>query len=191
MACYLVNRSPHASLDGKVVKEVWTCNLIDLSNLRIFGCLTYMHIPSEDRSELDPKSKQCIFIGYNKGVKGYKLQDLVKRKVVVSRDVIFDEQLMLKHSNMTIVPDTGVKSSSHDKIQVDIEEPPMSPRQIVAKQQDEPDSDSSGMQDSGGVPDYTLMRDRELHRITPLVKYEFEDLATYDLLTISRDPSTF
>lgn len=48
--------------------------------------------------------------------------------MAVSKDIIFDEQSMLKHSDMTVVPDTDVESSSQDKIQVDIEEPPVSPR---------------------------------------------------------------
>ena len=73
MACYLVNRFPRASLEGKVAEKVWTSNPIDLSNLRIFESPSYVHISSEDRSKLDPKSRRCIFIGYNKGVKGYKL----------------------------------------------------------------------------------------------------------------------
>lgn len=30
MACYLINKLPHASLKGNVVEEVWTCNPIDL-----------------------------------------------------------------------------------------------------------------------------------------------------------------
>lgn len=57
MACYLVKKSPRASLNGKVAEEVWTCNPVDISNLRIFGCPTYVHISSEDQSKLDPKSK--------------------------------------------------------------------------------------------------------------------------------------
>lgn len=91
MACYIANKSPRASLDGNVAEEVWIGNPIDLINLRIFGYPTYVHISSKDRSKLDPKSKQCIFIGYNKGVKGYKSWDLVKRKVVVSIDVVFNK----------------------------------------------------------------------------------------------------
>lgn len=51
MACYLVNRSPRASLDAKVAEEVWIGNPIDLSNLRIFGCPIYVHISSKDRSK--------------------------------------------------------------------------------------------------------------------------------------------
>ena len=66
MACYLINRSPRAALDGKVVEEVWIGNEIDCSGLRVFGCLTYVHIPSEERSKLNSKSRQCVFLGYRK-----------------------------------------------------------------------------------------------------------------------------
>jgi hypothetical protein len=54
MACYLINRSPRAALDGKVSEEVWTGNEVDYSGLRVFGCPAYVHIPSEERSKLDP-----------------------------------------------------------------------------------------------------------------------------------------
>ena len=64
--------------------------------MRIFRCPAYVHISSEDRSKLDPKSKKCIFLGYEKGVKGYKLWDPVAQKVVISRNVVFDEKPMTK-----------------------------------------------------------------------------------------------
>jgi hypothetical protein len=57
MACYLINRSPRVTLGGKVAKEVWTNNEVDYSRLRVFGCPAYVHLPSEERSKLDPKSK--------------------------------------------------------------------------------------------------------------------------------------
>jgi hypothetical protein len=57
MACYLINRSPRVGLDGKVVEEVWTRNEVDYSGLRIFGCPAYVHIPSKERSKVDPKSR--------------------------------------------------------------------------------------------------------------------------------------
>lgn len=66
-------------------------------------------------------------------MKGYKLWDSVKRTVVVNRDVILDEKLMLKQSDMAVVPDIDVRNSSQDKIEVDIKEPPLSQRQIVAR----------------------------------------------------------
>ncbi|KAL0431218.1 UNVERIFIED_CONTAM: Retrovirus-related Pol polyprotein from transposon TNT 1-94 [Sesamum radiatum] len=95
MACYLINRSPRASLGGKVAEEVWIGNPINFDHLRIFGCLTYVHVPSDERSKLNPKSKQFIFLGYKKGVKGYKFWDSVARQMVISRDAVFDEQFML------------------------------------------------------------------------------------------------
>ena len=73
MACYILNRSPRAALDGKVAEEVWTGKEVDYSLIRIFGYPAYVHIPIEERSKLDSKSKKCIFLGFEKGVKGYKL----------------------------------------------------------------------------------------------------------------------
>ena len=55
-----------------------------------------MHIPSEERSKHDSKSKKCNFLGFKKGVKGYKLWDPVAEKVVISSDVVFDEKSMIK-----------------------------------------------------------------------------------------------
>jgi hypothetical protein len=96
MACYIINQSPRVALDGKVAKEVWTRQEVDYSFMRIFECLEYVHISGEDKSKLNPKSKKCIFLGFKKGVKGYKLWDPVAQKVVISRDVVFDEKSMTK-----------------------------------------------------------------------------------------------
>uniref|UniRef100_A0A2N9F9A0 CCHC-type domain-containing protein n=1 Tax=Fagus sylvatica TaxID=28930 RepID=A0A2N9F9A0_FAGSY len=96
MAYYIINRSPRVAFDGKVVEEVWTGQEVDYFFIRIFGCLAYVHISGEDKSKLDPKSKKCIFLGFKKGVKGYKLWDPVAQKVVISRDVVFDKKSMTK-----------------------------------------------------------------------------------------------
>ncbi|KAK3009533.1 hypothetical protein RJ639_014633 [Escallonia herrerae] len=55
----------------------------------------YQSIQNEERSKLDPKSKECIFLGYEEGVKGYRLWDPVAKKKVISRDVVFNEAQML------------------------------------------------------------------------------------------------
>src|ERR1044072_5809073 len=201
MAYYLVNRSPRTSLEGKVLEEVWTGNPIDLSNLRIFGSPVYVHISSEDRSKLDHKSSRCIFIGFNKGVKGYKLWDPVKKKVVVSRDVIFDEQSMLNRSEVTDLPETGEGSTSRgDKIQWEMVLPDhstVSPGQIV-EPEGEPGSDQEkeggatdqdetqeqgGAQDQGGAQVYNLVRDRVPRKVQPPVRFGFEELAAYALVS--------
>jgi hypothetical protein len=96
MLCYLISRSPMAALDGKVAEEVWTGNEVDYSSLRVFGCLTYVHIPSEEQSKLDPKSRQCFFLGYGKWVKGYKFWNPTANKAVINKDVVFNENSLLK-----------------------------------------------------------------------------------------------
>ena len=73
MVCYLIGRTPKIALDGKVAEEVWTGNEVDYSGLRVFGCPTYVHKPSEEQRKLDLKSRQFVFLGYGKEVKCYKL----------------------------------------------------------------------------------------------------------------------
>ena len=96
MTCYLINMSLWAALDGKVTEEVWTGNEVNYFGLRVFGCSAYVHIPSEERSKLDPKSRQYIFLEYGKRVKGYKFWNPTANKVVISSDVVFEENSMLK-----------------------------------------------------------------------------------------------
>src|SRR3954464_4419626 len=121
MACFLINRSPSIPLDGKVAEEVWTGEVVDYSGLRVFGSPTYMHVSSEERSKLDAKSVQCIFLGYQKGVKGFKLWDPKANKVVISRDVVFDEKIMVQctQGEETRVPESN--SSDEHAVQVELE----------------------------------------------------------------------
>lgn len=81
-------------MEGNVVEKVWISNLIDLDNLRIFYFPAYMHISSEDQSKLDSKLNMYVFVSYAKDVKGYKLWDQIKKKMLIDRDFVFDEQLM-------------------------------------------------------------------------------------------------
>jgi hypothetical protein len=45
---------------------------------------------------LDPRSKKYIFVGYGDGVKGYRLWDPTAHKIIISRDVVFDESPLIK-----------------------------------------------------------------------------------------------
>ena len=72
-------------------KEKFSSRNLDLSHLKVFGCIAYVHVPDELRTKLDPKAEKCIFIGYSLEQKGYKCYNPVTRQVRVSRDVVFDE----------------------------------------------------------------------------------------------------
>ena len=91
-AVYLRNRSSTAALKDETPFECLFGRKPDISNLRVFGYVSYVHIPDKQRRKLDAKSHKAIFVGYPPGVKGYKLYDLEKKNFVVSRDVQFFEE---------------------------------------------------------------------------------------------------
>ena len=62
-----------------------------VSHLNFFGCVAYAHVPNELRRKLDKKGQKCIFVGYSKDTKEYKLYHPITRKVIISRDVQFFE----------------------------------------------------------------------------------------------------
>ena len=74
--------TPHEKFYGKK---------LDLSHIRIFGFIAFVHIPNEKRQKLDPKSEKCILVRYSLKQKGYKYFNPSTRKVGVSRDVVFDK----------------------------------------------------------------------------------------------------
>ena len=55
-----------------------------------------MHIVKDERSKLDAKAKQYIFLDYSEdGEFGYQLWDPVEQKIVRSHDVAFLEDQMI------------------------------------------------------------------------------------------------
>ncbi|GJU96176.1 retrovirus-related pol polyprotein from transposon TNT 1-94 [Tanacetum coccineum] len=93
-ASYLINRSPHRSLDGNIPEILWSGNSVDYSNLRVFGCPVYVHV---NEGKLVPRVVKCIFLGYGSGVKGYRVwcPDPNYRKIIHTRDVTFNEDVII------------------------------------------------------------------------------------------------
>ena len=89
------NKSPHFALSGNVPDTVWFGRPANVDFLRSFGCLGFMTINSkqERRKKLDPKGRRVILIGYEPNVKAYRLYDPETKKIHVSRDVVFDEDV--------------------------------------------------------------------------------------------------
>jgi hypothetical protein len=62
---YIMNRTPITIVHGMTPKEKFTSKKSNVSHLRMFGYIAYMHVPNEKKSKLDPKVQKCIFIGYS------------------------------------------------------------------------------------------------------------------------------
>ena len=51
-----------------------------------------MHVAKNQRGKLDPKSRSCIFLGYDNDEFRYWLCVLAEKKVIQSRDIVFMEE---------------------------------------------------------------------------------------------------
>ena len=75
-------------MNDKTPFECWFDRKSDVSNLTVFGCLSYVDIPDSQHRMLDQKSLKTIFVGYPQGTKGHKLYDLNYKRFLRSRNVI-------------------------------------------------------------------------------------------------------
>jgi len=62
----------------------------------VFGCRVFVHVSMDERSKLDIKTKQCIFLGSKDDEFG-RLRDPKEKKIVKSRDVIFFEDQTIEY----------------------------------------------------------------------------------------------
>ena len=95
---YVQNHTPHRVPKNKTTEEVFSTKKLEVSHLRIFGYLVYIHIPKEKRTKLDPSGKKGIFVGYFESSKDYKIYFPGYKKIDISRDVTFDEDIAYKKS---------------------------------------------------------------------------------------------
>lgn len=90
-AVYILNRLPTRALSNQTPYEAWTGLKPNMSHIRVFGCITHMKNLKICMNKLGDQSKQVINLGREPGTKAYRLYDLVGEKLMVSRDVVFDE----------------------------------------------------------------------------------------------------
>ena len=95
-AAFLINRGSSVPLENGIPEEAWSGKEVNLSFLRVFGCVAYVHLDATARSKLDVKSVKCTFVGYGGDEFGYRFWDEQNRKIIRSRDVIFNEQVLYK-----------------------------------------------------------------------------------------------
>lgn len=124
-ANYLKNRSPTNAVgkqfDNSTPAEIWFGKKPDLKHLRIFGSECYNHIPSENRTKLQAKSTKCFFIGYGTSNGSYRLWDETKNKLVMGRNVTFNEDSILKRAKMIDVADSEAEQFKQEINEPDTE----------------------------------------------------------------------
>lgn len=94
-AVYLLNRSIYKSRTESTPFELYHKIKPRASHLRVFGSVAFMKIQEKKRSgyqkKLEPRAVKMIMVGYAATDFTYRLFDPVSNKVVISREVSFDE----------------------------------------------------------------------------------------------------
>jgi hypothetical protein len=114
---YTLNICPTRAILKLTTNEAWPGYKPSVAHMKVFGCITYAHVPKEKRRKLDDKIVKCIFIGYSIEKISYMLFDPQAKKVIISKDVVFDEHGIFQPKNVQIelskyVVDIGDASNS-------------------------------------------------------------------------------
>lgn len=73
-AAYLRNRTATTAFEKMLTPyERWYGVKPNVSNLRVFGCMAYAHVPDSGRTKLDKKAEKLRLVGYSTQSKGYRL----------------------------------------------------------------------------------------------------------------------
>jgi len=67
------NLSSTIALQCEVPNKIWFAKDVSYDHLRVFGCKVFVHVPKDERSKLDAKTREVIFVGYGQNEFGYRL----------------------------------------------------------------------------------------------------------------------
>ena len=155
---YVINNSPSAPLDGDIPQRVWTGKDVSYRHLRVFGCLSYVHVAKDKRGKVDPKTRPRIFLGYDDDEFGYWPWNLAEKKVIRCRDILFKEEKTITNW------ETEKKIGSFDSTDKDqLDETRIHPvrTRMLPKEQNGPDGFRQGTKSNEGGPDAETGQDHE------------------------------
>ncbi|KAG8488067.1 hypothetical protein CXB51_018276 [Gossypium anomalum] len=117
---------------------------------------------------------------WSAGVKGYKLWCPENRKVVISRDVVFDETAMLP--NLSLKDCSNKENQKQVEHQINTESTPQGSTKIENR--------------VASSPQYSIAKNRTKREIKPLKKYAEDDLVAYALnvaedIDANQEPSNY
>ena len=74
----------------------------NLSHLKVFGCVCYARTETVGRKKLDDRSRALVHLGTEPGSKAYRLFDPLSSRVVISRDVVFEERMQWRWNDKNV-----------------------------------------------------------------------------------------
>ena len=191
-AVNIINRSPSSAIDYRLPEEMWTGKKPELNHLRLFGCSAYVHTIQEKTS---PRALKGIFMGYPFGVKGYRVWLPEEGKCVTSRNVVFNEEDLPKHSETKEEHEESKKGIRRVTFRepliegpssADVEKSPVQGGASETEESENSEETSSdevdeNKEEATEIEGYMLARDRVRRQIRPPSRYEDTDFAAYAL----------
>jgi hypothetical protein len=92
-ATHLLNRLPSKAVRHPTPHFALYGTTPSYDHLRVFGCACYPNTSGTAPHKLSPRSTRCLFLGYSPDHKGYRCLDLTSHRIIISRHVIFDEDV--------------------------------------------------------------------------------------------------
>lgn len=93
-ATYLINLLPTPVLEWETPYERLMGKKPNYDHLRVIGCLCYASGTKNPTDKFEGRGIRSILVGYPYAQKGYKLYDLEKKRLFVSRDVVFKKSCL-------------------------------------------------------------------------------------------------
>ena len=90
---FIYNRIPHRGIGNSTPYELLYDNKVDFSKFRVFGCRVFFYVPKQFRKKLFNSALPGIFIGYDTNPSAYRIYDITNNKVILSRSVVFFEDI--------------------------------------------------------------------------------------------------
>ncbi|GKC46082.1 retrovirus-related pol polyprotein from transposon TNT 1-94 [Tanacetum coccineum] len=174
-ACYLISRSLAPTIDCKTPIEVWYRKPADYSKLRAFRWPAYYHVIE---GKLDPRGENGIFLEYDDGVKGYRIWPPLERRVILSRDVIFDEDYLF------CVKQDMIESKLKEGVFKKVEDVSKQVEHVILGDMDH---DVTSLDDHINFPhleheqDKSITHDRPRRNAKAPTRFGFEDYVAYAL----------
>ena len=95
-ATYIRNRCISRALGNKVTpEELWRNQKPNVQHMKAFGCIAYAY-DERYKTKFAKRAQKCIFLGYAPSSKAYRLFNLENKKIIISRNIKFDETKNIK-----------------------------------------------------------------------------------------------
>ena len=167
--------------------------------MRRSGCIAYVHTVAD---KISPRATKGVLLGYALGTKGYRVWILEDEKVVVSKDVVLNEEKLYKQreeaTELTVdeAKATNPKKRVSFKKELEEFEPEDTEGESSAQggamkindpinhsdsSDSEEDCETTSQEEEEDLSEYILAKDRAIRHIKPPSKYGDRDLVAYAL----------